>query len=171
MLSPISGYPTLQSHLTSSIVDTWNTSARIQTLASRTRAFRLHISHAIDDFDIRWRHADLLFGAAERGLREQDYLLRGRGENVAGTEEVRYRRGSTRVRRLEGGIGTEVVREVLGYGGAPFPFVDCRSAYVIEGLTMVIGHNRALTFAEVAVAVDRLFRMRERDDKRVRMTR
>lgn len=80
MLSPLVGYPRLQSWLVGRIVDTWNTSARVARLAGvgptaeldagngyAGKGLDLVIVHALNDVEIPWYEGRLVWTAATGG--------------------------------------------------------------------------------------------------------
>lgn len=97
-------YPKIVKLLTSSITDTWNTTARLGEMAARYPGLRLQLLHAVDDYDIRWHHADMLFDAAIDGVRNSQY----RHEESANlptseTEVQEYKLGRTKVKLYSAG--------------------------------------------------------------------
>jgi len=68
ILSPLRPYPILQKFISNRILDPWDTATRISRIVRKRNSLKLHILHAKDDLDINWKHSDLLFNAACKGL-------------------------------------------------------------------------------------------------------
>lgn len=70
ILSPLKPYPWIQHYLESAIVDTWNTSSRVEDLVSKhwpSGSLQLSIMHAKNDWDIPWFEGIGNWKAAMRG--------------------------------------------------------------------------------------------------------
>lgn len=98
------------------MVDTWNTSARLQSIVQRFSGTRLQILHASNDRDIRSIHADMLFDAAVGGI----------AYNASAQIQAFKIGGSTKVRLLDPADNekdgsdlqrTWIRRDLLQYGG------------------------------------------------------
>ncbi|KAH7049297.1 Alpha/Beta hydrolase protein [Macrophomina phaseolina] len=146
VLSPLRGYPRLQNWLRARIVDAWPTLSRIEALVSSSAAaasqksggagkkLRLHILHAKDDFDIPWAHGVSIYEAASAMLATAEG-----GKAVVKDTHV----------PADGAKGrTARVRSTASVDGA----VEVRMDLLAYG-----GHNRVVTFAPVALAVQRAF--------------
>lgn len=135
VLSPLRGYPRLQNWLRARIVDGWPTLARIDALvASATteqHPLRLHVIHAKDDFDIPWAHGVGIYESASAAL------TAAQSDAVVTDVSVPGVTGRTaRIRSTASADGRVDLRmDLLAYGG----------------------HNRVVTFAPVAIAVQRAF--------------
>jgi len=68
ILSPLTPYPILQRFISNRILDPWDTATRITSIVSKKNSLKLHILHAKNDLDINWKHSEMLFNAACRGL-------------------------------------------------------------------------------------------------------
>ena len=64
ILSPLRPYPRLQQYFGSRIQDTWQTARRLSSWVRNSKQCNLVLIHAKNDFDIPWKHSDLLFQAA-----------------------------------------------------------------------------------------------------------
>lgn len=136
VLSPLRGYPRLQNWLRARIVDGWPTLARIDALvasaATKQHPLRLHVIHAKDDFDIPWAHGVGIYESASAALTAAE------GDKAVVTDvSVPGVSGRTaRIRSTASADGRVDLRmDLLAYGG----------------------HNRVVTFAPVAIAVQRAF--------------
>lgn len=115
ILSPLRPYPYLQRLLVSCVADTWETAARIAELVrvskQNGRRLRLHLIHAVDDWDIRWRHSEELFYVAANASSED-------GVSRVELEGWRDREGTRgRVETWGFGEGGEVLLQILKFGG------------------------------------------------------
>jgi len=73
VLSPLSVYPKIQQWLLTFIKEDWPTSLRIAAMVtaaakSQERKLRLHLMHALDDWDIPWRNGEQNYEAAYHAL-------------------------------------------------------------------------------------------------------
>lgn len=68
VLSPLGSFPLLERYISAHILDPWDTATRITRVVEKKIGFKLHILHAKNDMDINWKHSDLLYNAACRGL-------------------------------------------------------------------------------------------------------
>ncbi|KAI9807858.1 MAG: hypothetical protein M1825_005164 [Sarcosagium campestre] len=75
VLRPLAPLPALQRWITGHIIDTWNTSSRIDTLVRRSQSLHLSILHARNDPDIPWTNSNLLFYAAANATSEEGLTL------------------------------------------------------------------------------------------------
>jgi len=98
VLSPLKPYPVLQDFIASNIQDTWDTATRITRLVETKRGVKVHMLHAKNDMDINWRHSDLLFASACRGLP---------GVQVKETEQVEWVEGNLCRSEAAGNNGVE----------------------------------------------------------------
>ncbi|KAL1391193.1 Alpha/Beta hydrolase protein [Phyllosticta capitalensis] len=142
VLSPLRQYPRVQNWLRSTIVDVWDTQSRIEALVREVgvavkgkvkNGLRLHIVHAKNDWDIPSAHGQRLWEVASEKMVEV-----GGGSEVVQVMERRVEADEGRygmVRRVADGSGNEVRMDLVPYGG----------------------HNRLVTFATVALAVQRAF--------------
>jgi abhydrolase domain-containing protein 12 len=116
ILSPLRSYHRLRGWLLDTLVDKWNTSARVAALTSAAtlpgRKLRLNILHARNDWEIPWLSGEENFNAADKALK------------VAGVDEGVSERSTgdiTTTRRKEVWLGKEervmVTLEVLPFGG------------------------------------------------------
>ena len=64
VLSPLKPYPPLQRYFARHIRDTWHTSTRLASLVRNSKRLNLVLIHAKNDFDIFWKHSNVLFNAA-----------------------------------------------------------------------------------------------------------
>lgn len=142
VLSPLRQYPRVQNWLRSTIVDLWDTQSRIEALVREAgvavkgkvkNGLRLHIVHAKNDWDIPFAHGQRLWEVASEKMVEV-----GGGSEAVQVMERRVEADEGRygmVRRVADGSGNEVRMDLVPYGG----------------------HNRLVTFATVALAVQRAF--------------
>jgi abhydrolase domain-containing protein 12 len=124
LLSPLRPYPRLQSLLVSQLRDTWNTSARISALTaavskSENRSLRLHIIHAMNDWDIPWRSGEENFDKAEEAL-TPTITASGEVERMEG-KGVTLSGNGIEDQRKEVWLGergrVRLIWEILRYGG------------------------------------------------------
>ena len=157
-------YPRIQKYLTSNVIDKWNTSARLREIAARYPGIRLQLLHAIDDYDIRWHHADMLFDAAVEGVRNSQYRDEYSPDLLAAqAEEQEYKLGRTKVRLYHFEIQnsmwpdwpeTYVRRDIIRYGCKSLQtYAPLLDMLLTDG---VLAHNRALASAETSLAIRRL---------------
>ena len=64
ILSPLCIFPKLQRYIANRAKDTWDTKARLANIVRQKGDFNLFLIHAINDYDIRWTHSNILFYAA-----------------------------------------------------------------------------------------------------------
>lgn len=69
VLSPLRPYPKIEKFISGRILDTWDTVSRLRMAASMGKQTRIHLLHARNDYDIGWKHSDLLFDAVVQGMR------------------------------------------------------------------------------------------------------
>lgn len=140
ILSPLRFYPFIEEWVSGRIGETWNTEARVTALAQaysnmeEDRKLHLHFIHAIDDFDIPYRHSEQLMYAAANGSRASG-LSRSEFEDEK-EKHVITRKGGRLTWPLEGPDGSsrgEVLLDIVRFGG----------------------HNRLGTLPPVALAVKR----------------
>lgn len=72
VLSPLTRLPRLQNFISANIIDTWETTARLTRLTAMSSKINIGILHARNDYDIGWKHSDMLFDAAARGMSGND---------------------------------------------------------------------------------------------------
>lgn len=147
ILSPLSGYPILQSWLTSTLADTWLSAQRWTRVLAHARGstgtgLRVHIVHAKDDHEIRWQHSDLLYEGCVRGLGGDEAAAQAKGEvGHVLSERAGWQSGakgsaqSGRFERVFAAPGGEVRQTVVEWGG----------------------HNKLLGYAPVLLAVWDMF--------------
>ena len=64
ILSPLKAYPRLQQYFASFIQDDWRSLDRVKSLVKSSDRLNLQLIHALDDFEIPYRHSEMLFEAA-----------------------------------------------------------------------------------------------------------
>ena len=70
ILAPLRPYPQLQRFFGRHIKDTWQTSTRLANMVRKSRELNLVLIHAKNDFNIPWKHSDVLFHAAANATSE-----------------------------------------------------------------------------------------------------
>lgn len=147
VLSPLRPYPKIEKFISGRILDTWDTVSRLSKAASMGKQMRVHLIHARNDYDIGWKHSDLLFDAAVQGMRSTADGGAGHAVPKRGLLE-------------DGNMGRMwsvdkhcyVKQTVLRHGGA---YMGCRASQ--HGTHLWLGHNRVISFAPVALAIRSLF--------------
>ena len=71
ILSPLRSYPRLQQYFGSRIKDTWHTAERLANWVRNSKQCDLVLIHAKNDFDIPWKHSDMLFQAAANATSQE----------------------------------------------------------------------------------------------------
>lgn len=124
VLSPLHIYPRLQEALQAYVVDTWDTQARLRRWISGHvtgyRIFRLHLIHAVNDFEISWQYSEKLWRSAVDAVTLPDPDI-----DEPGLQQVWQERYMTTIDRGEGGeaqvwdngSGRVVRKDILRYGG------------------------------------------------------
>jgi len=64
VLSPLRLYPPLQKFFASYVVDKFYSANRLANIVRLSKKLRLFIIHSKDDYEIPWRHSEVLFAAA-----------------------------------------------------------------------------------------------------------
>ena len=76
ILSALRPYPPLQRFFASKIKDTWQTAGRLGTFVRRSKNVNLVLIHAINDYDIPWKHSDALFYAAANATSKEGMTIK-----------------------------------------------------------------------------------------------
>jgi abhydrolase domain-containing protein 12 len=152
LLSPLKSHPRLQKYLTSYVVDTWESAARLANVVRLSKKIRLFIIHAKDDYEIPWTQSEGLFAAAANATTNG-------GLDVALFEKMKVR--ST----IDMGDGAfistwkasenKIIREeILAYGRR-------FELNLNENQLTFADHSRVLTYAPVALAALKAFGLDE----------
>jgi abhydrolase domain-containing protein 12 len=152
LLSPLKSHPGLQKYLTSYVVDTWESAARLANVVRLSKKIRLFIIHAKDDYEIPWTQSEGLFAAAANATTNG-------GLDVALFEKMKAR--ST----IDMGDGAfistwkanenKIIREeILAYGRR-------FEINLNENQLTFADHSRVLTYAPVALAALKAFGLDE----------
>lgn len=127
ILAPLRPYPQLQKFFGRHIKDTWQTSTRLANMVRTSKVVNLVLIHAKNDFDIPWKHSDVLFhttanATSDEGLSTQqiDGVKRHVELGTAGW------RNSWMAGTKHGGV-KRIRQEVLMHGG--------KSSEIIWGIT------------------------------------
>lgn len=64
ILAPLRPYPWIQKLFADRIQETWFTTRRLAKLIRHSKHLQLDLIHSMDDFNIPWKHCDILFHAA-----------------------------------------------------------------------------------------------------------
>ena len=70
ILAPLRPYPQLQRFFGRHIKDTWQTSTRLASMVRNSKEINLILIHAKNDFNIPWKHSDVLFHTAANATSE-----------------------------------------------------------------------------------------------------
>lgn len=111
VLSPLRSYPRLQKLISDRIVDTWDTGSRLEHVARLSTRLELHLLHARNDYDIGWRHSDVLFNAAAAGMFRSDFNVTNLGKDRTLSND------GASLRVLHDGGANVVTQTILEYGG------------------------------------------------------
>lgn len=112
VLSPLKPYPRLERLFAGRIVDKWNTTSRLYELAMKSRRSNIVILHAKNDYDIGWRHSDVLFEAAVLGMKSRFHNA------VRHSNPAREMSPDGNMARTWSPNGQDYVKQtILGHGG------------------------------------------------------
>ena len=112
VLSPLKPYPRLEKLVSGRIVDKWNTTSRLYEFAKRSRRTRIIILHAKNDYNIGWKHSDVLFEAAVLGMKSRPPSAMPR------SMPARELSADGNMARTWSPNGQDYVKQtILGYGG------------------------------------------------------
>lgn len=76
ILSPMRPYPKLQRFFSKRIQDTWQTSIRLANLVRKSQNADVNLIHAQNDYEIAWKHSDILFYAAANATSKQGLSIK-----------------------------------------------------------------------------------------------
>ncbi|MCJ1312749.1 hypothetical protein MMC25_006425 [Agyrium rufum] len=131
ILSPLKPYPFLQKFFSDRLVDRWPTSERLANLIRASNDLKITIIHAKDDYEIPWKHSDVLFYTAANATSEQGMTIK----QIDGVKQRRefddagWRNSWTAVNAKGGHI--QIKEDIIRHGG----------------------HNRILTYSAVPRAI------------------
>ena len=111
ILSPLRSYPSLQKFISDRIVDTWDTASRLKHVAALSTRLELQILHARNDYNIGWRHSDILYNAAAAGIFGNDFNATNSVKDRMPPDE------SASLRVLHDGDANFVRQTILEHGG------------------------------------------------------
>ncbi|KAI9682047.1 MAG: hypothetical protein M1817_000101 [Caeruleum heppii] len=131
ILSPLRPYPRLQRVFAGFIRDTWHTANRLHSLIRNSKAIRLYLIHAKDDFNIPWRHTETLFHVAANATSSESLNVK----QIDATKKTRELGGAGYITTWDVG-GERIIRQHIVYHG---------------------GHNRVVTYGTVALTVFKAF--------------
>ena len=113
VLSPLRPYPKIRAMAETYICDTWNTRQRIESYVRASRRVRLNLVHAMNDFDIPWRHSDVLFHVAANAT-QKAALTDQQIDAAKSTIELEH---GGRIDTWRSGADKLVRADILRYGG------------------------------------------------------
>ena len=144
VLSPLRSYPFLQRWFSNHITETWNTTRRLDNYVRSSKAVRVTLIHAKNDFNIPWKHSDTLFyiaanATSDEGLTSQQVDLMKKTIELGEAGWINSWNAG----------GQKLIREeIVRHGG----WLDPWNIY-IRANESNSGHNRIVTYAPVSRAV------------------
>jgi abhydrolase domain-containing protein 12 len=152
LLSPLKSHHGLQKYLTSYVVDTWESAARLANAVRLSKKIRLFIIHAKDDHEIPWTQSEGLFAAAANATTDG-------GLDVALFEKMKARStidmgDGAFISTWKASENKMIREEILAYGRKFWTTLN------VNRLTFA-DHSRVLTYAPVALAALKAFGLDE----------
>ncbi|KAL8636498.1 MAG: hypothetical protein Q9228_006112 [Teloschistes exilis] len=128
ILSPMRPYPSLQRFFSRYLRDTWHTSNRVGNLVRMSRKVNLYLFHSRDDFEIPWKHSEMLFYAAANATSSSNLS----SKHIDGMKFQQDLQEGGIIESWNAGGMKKISKHVVRYGG----------------------HNRVTTYPCVALAVN-----------------
>lgn len=113
ILSPLRPYPVLQQFFQRHIQETWYTGARLERFIRSSRKVNLQLVHARNDFDIPYRHSEMLFRRAANATSEEGLTTK----EIDGGKMTRELGEGGWVWEWDAGRTKKIRLEVVRYGG------------------------------------------------------
>lgn len=156
ILSPMRPYPLLQSFFAKRVQETWNTNERLASLVQKSDNVDLTLIHSRNDFDIPWQHSENLFYTAVNATSEAGMTLRQIGSTKMHSDlgDAGWTSTWAAAGKIKGS-SKNIRLQIVRHGGQQLA-PTLREEYAAYYRS---GHNRIGTYAPVAAAVLKSFKL------------